>query len=85
MRASYFDKSQGVACTEDMKSSHHTTWMAIARCNVALREGRHYFEFEIINSNTEHNKAHVRIGIGRKELALDALLALMGMVTDCGI
>ena len=78
VRASYFDKSQGVACTEDMKSvTTQHGWLS-ARCNVALREGKHYFEFEIINSNTEHNKAHVRIGIGRKELALDAPVGFDG-------
>lgn len=78
VRASYFDKSQGVACSEDMSSiTTQNGWLS-ARCNVAMREGKYYFEYDIIHSNNGEDKAHVRVGIGRKELALDAPVGFDG-------
>ncbi|GEQ67301.1 hypothetical protein JCM33374_g965 [Metschnikowia sp. JCM 33374] len=78
VRASYFDKSQGVGCSEDMLSiTTQNGWLS-ARCNVAMREGKHYFEYDIINANNPDDKAHVRVGIGRKESALDAPVGFDG-------
>lgn len=78
IRASFFDKSQGIACSEDMLTvTTQHGWLS-ARCNVGMREGKHYFEYEIVNANNSTDKAHVRIGIGRKELALDAPVGFDG-------
>ncbi|OBA19347.1 hypothetical protein METBIDRAFT_46522 [Metschnikowia bicuspidata var. bicuspidata NRRL YB-4993] len=78
VRASYFDKSQGVGLTADMTSiTTQNGWLS-ARCNVSMREGKYYFEYNIVNSNNGDDKAHVRVGIGRKELALDAPVGFDG-------
>lgn len=83
VRASYFDKSYGIACSEDLTAVTTAGGWISSRCNVAMKEGNHYFEYEILNGNNDTSKdngieAHVRIGIGRKELALDAPVGFDG-------
>ncbi|ODQ80811.1 hypothetical protein BABINDRAFT_35007 [Babjeviella inositovora NRRL Y-12698] len=77
-RVSYFDRSQAV--TTDVSLSRVTTaqgWRS-ARANVCVREGAWYFEYKIGQANEKLCKAHVRIGIGRKEASLDAPVGFDG-------
>lgn len=78
VRVSYFDRSSGIACSEDMNgvTTQHG-WLS-ARSNVGVREGKWYFEFEIVNANNETGKSHVRVGVARKEAALEAPVGFDG-------
>lgn len=78
VRADYFDRSPGVACSEDMSSvTTQNGWLS-ARSNIGIREGKYYFEFEIVNANNSSDKSHVRVGIARKEAALEAPVGFDG-------
>lgn len=78
VRASYFDRSPGVACSEDMSSvTTQHGWLS-ARSNVGIREGKFYFEYDIVNANNDADKAHVRVGIARREAALEAPVGFDG-------
>ncbi|SGZ46938.1 CIC11C00000004707 [Sungouiella intermedia] len=78
VRADYFDRSPGVACSEDMSAvTTQHGWLS-ARSNIGIREGKHYFEFDIVNANNESDKSHVRVGIARKEAALEAPVGFDG-------
>lgn len=77
-RASYFDRSPGVACSKDMSAvTTQHGWLS-ARSNVGIREGKFYFEFDIVNGNNSSDKSHVRVGIARKEAALEAPVGFDG-------
>lgn len=78
VRASYFDRAQGVSCSDDASAVTTTKGWLLARANVGMREGTHYFEFEVIQGNTGTGKAHVRIGVARKEAALEAPVGFDG-------
>lgn len=78
VRASYFDRSPGVACSEDMSAVTTQHGWLLARSNVGMREGKHFFEFDIVNSNNDSDKLHVRVGIARKEAALEAPVGFDG-------
>lgn len=78
VRVSHFDRSQGVGCSADMAGITTPSGWLLARCNIALRSGLHYFEYDIVHANVEGSKAHVRIGIGRKELSLEAPVGFDG-------
>lgn len=78
VRVSYFDRSSSIACSEDMNSiTSQQGWLS-ARSNVGIREGKWYFEYDVINANNERGKSHVRIGIARKEAALEAPVGFDG-------
>lgn len=74
-RVLYFDRSPGVACSEDMAAITTLHGWLSARSNVAMREGTFYFEYNVVNSG---GKSHVRLGIGRKEAALEAPVGFDG-------
>lgn len=78
VRASYFDRSPGVACSEDMSAVTTQHGWLLARSNVGMREGKHFFEFDIVNGNNDSDKLHVRVGIARKEAALEAPVGFDG-------
>lgn len=78
VRTSYFDRSPGVACSQDMLAVTTPAGWLLARSNVGMREGTHYFEFDIVHGNTAGSKAHVRVGIGRREAALEAPVGFDG-------
>lgn len=78
VRASYFDRLPGVACSQDMSAvTTSDGWLSV-RSNVGIREGKYYFEYNIINANNGGDKSHVRIGIARKEAAIDAPVGFDG-------
>lgn len=78
IRVDYFDRSPGVACSEDMTgvTTQHG-WLS-ARSNIGIREGTYYFEFDIVNANNSSDKSHVRVGLARKEAALEAPVGFDG-------
>lgn len=78
VRASYFDKSAGVACSEDMLAVTTTGGWLSARSNVGIREGTYYFEYDIVRANEPGSKSHVRVGIARREAALEAPVGFDG-------
>lgn len=83
VRASYFDRALGVLCSEDMSTvTTDRGWLSV-RANVGLREGSWYFEFEILNANTVGCKGHVRVGVGRKEAALEGPVGFDGYGYGC--
>lgn len=49
-------------------------WVS-ARANVAMKEGKWYFEFNVLESDSER---HVRLGIGRREASLEAPIGFDG-------
>lgn len=78
VRTSYFDRSPGVACSDDMLAvTTQHGWLS-ARSNVGMREGTFYFEYDIVHANNTTDKSHVRVGIGRKEAALEAPVGFDG-------
>lgn len=78
VRASYFDRSPGVVCSEHMTAvTTQNGWLS-ARSNVGIREGKYYFEYDIVNANNSTDKSHVRVGVARKEAALDAPVGFDG-------
>lgn len=78
VRASYFDRASGVSCSADASAVTTTHGWLLARANVGMREGKHYFEFEVLLGNDDTGKAHVRIGVARKEAALEAPVGFDG-------
>ncbi|WPK24409.1 hypothetical protein PUMCH_001682 [Australozyma saopauloensis] len=78
VRACYFDRASGVSCSEDASAVTTSLGWLLARANVGMREGTHYFEFDVIHANEGSGKAHVRLGIGRKEAALEAPVGFDG-------
>lgn len=77
VRVSYFDRASAMAVSDDLSTV--TTpggWMS-ARANVAMRQGRHYFEYDIVRAN-DGGRAHVRIGVARREAALEAPVGFDG-------
>lgn len=78
IRPSYFDRSNGITFNEDLNCvSTKEGWRSV-RSNIGIREGKYYFEFNIINANNSIDKSHVRIGIGRKEASLEAPVGFDG-------
>lgn len=78
VRVSYFDRSSGIACSEAMDAiTTQNGWLS-ARSNVGVREGKWYFEYDILNANKDSDKSHVRIGIARKEASLEAPVGFDG-------
>lgn len=78
VRVSYFDRSTGIACNNEMNAvTTQHGWLS-ARSNVGVREGKWYFEFDIVNANNESGKSHVRVGVARKEAALEAPVGFDG-------
>lgn len=78
VRACYFDRAHGIWYNDDATALTTSKGWLLARANVGMREGTHYFEFEVILANDETGKAHVRIGVGRKEAALEAPVGFDG-------
>lgn len=76
VRASYFDRAAGVALSEDLQSVTNPSGWFSARANVGMREGCHYFEYDIVRGN--EGRAHVRVGIARREAALEAPVGFDG-------
>ncbi|KAG2736702.1 hypothetical protein G9P44_000792 [Scheffersomyces stipitis] len=75
---SYFDIAPGVVHTEDMKLvSTQQGWRSV-RTNCGIREGKYFFEFNIVKANDGDSRSHVRIGLGRKEASLDAPVGFDG-------
>lgn len=77
VRACYFDRAHGVSYSDDATAVTTLQGWLLARANVGMREGSHYFEFEVVSGN-DGSKAHVRIGVGRKEAALEAPVGFDG-------
>lgn len=75
VRMSYFDKSNDIIFNEGLNkiSNSSNGWRSI-RSNVGVREGHWYMEFNIGNCNESEgsDSSHVRLGVGRKELSLEA-------------
>lgn len=78
VRACYFDRAVGVSCSDDVAAVTTTQGWLLARANVGMREGTHYFEFNVLLANDGEGKAHVRLGVGRKEAALEAPVGFDG-------
>lgn len=77
VRTSYFDRASGVAVSDDLASVTTTGGWLSARANVAMRAGRHYFEYDIVRAN-DGGRAHVRVGVARREAALEAPVGFDG-------
>lgn len=78
IRACYFDRAVGISCSDDLSAVTTSQGWLLVRTNVGMREGTHYFEFDVILANDGAGKAHVRLGIGRKEAALEAPVGFDG-------
>lgn len=76
-RVSYFDRSAGIACSEAMDAITTASGWLSARSNVGIREGKWYFEYNIVSANDE-SKSHVRVGLARKEASLEAPVGFDG-------
>lgn len=77
VRPSYFDRALGIVFAENMNTvSTNAGWRSI-RANVGVREGLYYMEFNIVRAN-ENSKAHVRVGLARKEASLEAPVGFDG-------
>lgn len=86
VRASYFDRASGVAVNDDLSTVTTPGGWLSARANVAMRTGRHYFEYDIVRAN-DGGRAHVRVGVARREAALEAPVGFDGYgyaVRDAG-
>lgn len=77
VRTSYFDRASGVAVSDDLASITTPGGWLSARANVAMRAGRHYFEYDIVRAN-DGGRAHVRVGVARREAALEAPVGFDG-------
>lgn len=77
VRLSYFDRSPG--CFTDKTMSRATTDLGWRSCrtNVGLREGSWYVEFRVLCSDKTTGN-HVRLGVGRREAALEAPVGFDG-------
>ena len=77
VRPSYFDRALGIVFSENMATvSTNAGWRSV-RANVGVREGLYYMEFDIVRSNDD-SKAHVRVGLARKEASLEAPVGFDG-------
>ncbi|ODV78744.1 uncharacterized protein CANTADRAFT_7087 [Suhomyces tanzawaensis NRRL Y-17324] len=76
--ASYFDRSSGVYLDDEMCLVTTTQGWRSIRSNIGVREGTYYFEFNIVCGNDDGSKAHVRIGLGRREASLEAPVGFDG-------
>lgn len=75
---SHFDRAQGIIFSQDMASiSTVDGWRSI-RTNIGIREGSYYMEFAIVNANNGRDRSHVRVGIARREAALEAPVGFDG-------
>lgn len=78
VRISHFDRSNGIAFNKDLDTvSTNQGWRSV-RSNVPIREGKYYFEFNIISANDPSTKGHVRVGVARKEASLEAPVGFDG-------
>jgi COMPASS component BRE2 len=78
IRPSFFDRSQGVLFSDDLALVSTVQGWRSTRTNIGIRQGKYYFEFNIINSNEDSSKSHVRIGLARKEASLEAPVGFDG-------
>ncbi|KAK6456936.1 uncharacterized protein RJT20DRAFT_35948 [Scheffersomyces xylosifermentans] len=78
VRPSYFDRSSGIVHSEDMSLISAPKGWRSARTNVGIREGKYFFEFNIVSANEDNSRCHVRIGLARKEAALEAPVGFDG-------
>lgn len=70
-----FDRSSLALLSGDCtKVTTERGWVS-ARANVAMTEGRWFFEFRIVESD---DTRHVRVGIGRREASLEAPIGFDG-------
>lgn len=76
-RVSYFDRAAGIACNESMDAVTTSSGWLSARSNVGIREGKWYFEYNILSAN-DGSKSHVRVGLARKEASLEAPVGFDG-------
>lgn len=72
---SLFDRSTEIALSEDLSSASTGRGWVSSRVDVAVSEGKVYWEFNIIRSNEDN---HVRIGIGRREASIEAPVGFDG-------
>ncbi|KAK6199296.1 uncharacterized protein RJT21DRAFT_131066 [Scheffersomyces amazonensis] len=78
VRPSYFDMAQGIAFNDDLTLVSTTQGWRSVRTNIGIREGKYYFEFNVVSANDENSKSHVRVGISRKEASLEAPVGFDG-------
>ncbi|RLV93509.1 Set1 complex component ash2 [Spathaspora sp. JA1] len=64
-----FDRSSGIIFDKELTTVSTLQGWRSGRTNVGIREGKFYFEFEIVNSG---ENSHVRIGLARREASLEA-------------
>lgn len=71
-----FDHAIGIQLDQDAAMCTSGQGWRLVRSNVAIREGRYYFEFEIVAGN--NGNGHVRVGLARKEASLEAPVGFDG-------
>lgn len=76
-RPSYYDRALGIVFSEGMATVSTSAGWRLVRANTGLREGSHYMEFRIVRAN-DGSKAHVRVGLARKEASLEAPVGFDG-------
>lgn len=71
---SVFDRSMSVALDTDESQckAGSTDGFTSVRAEVGMRHGRYFWEVRVIKANEDGSQAHVRLGVARREAALQA-------------
>lgn len=75
-RFSYFDRAPAIQLDATATQCTVDEGWRLVRANVGIREGKYYFEFNIVRAN--RGQGQVRVGIARKEANLEAPVGFDG-------